>query len=184
MEFLHGQGDSGLDPLHDSEGNLGYEPLPPAIERAARQREAQACVLWAHLLQDQILPQIGQLSLDDHPAIGPHSVLIDCAAGQAAPAIRYLGYKLAGVPQTLLLSCLADHALPIQAELGPLGFAAEFADAAGRGGHIHGIVLPFASHSQGAKVDHIWAVITQTERADDTTTAALHSELAGLRWVA
>ncbi|MFM7349077.1 MAG: hypothetical protein ACKO01_06255 [Erythrobacter sp.] len=166
-----------------------HRDLPPvAIGRDERRMQVRAYNHWASLLGDRMFPNIADLTPEDLPDFGPHSVLLDFTDGIENPWVRFLGEKLerecygappisrlSDVPPRSLLSRITDHYMQILANQAPIGFEAEFVNHAGVAILYRGILLPYSSDD--ATIDYIYGVINWKEMADQLTADELLLEI-------
>lgn len=142
------------------------------------QFQVQALNFWANLPIERDCPQITALDLQAETSFRPFSVLLDLGGGADGPAISFLGEQLAdrcGVdrslallrqaPEDSLLALLPEHYREAIVRRRPVSFSGQL-DGAGRGDtQYRGVVLPFIS--EGGEIDHVYAVITWQEAAED-----------------
>jgi hypothetical protein len=162
---------------------------PPMIGVDERRMHVRAYNFWANLLGTRSFPAIDDLDVHQLGDFGDHSVLLDFTAGIENPAIAFVGDALlaecqlevdvgyiADVPRGSLLSRLTDHYLQIIANRAPIGFEAEFVNAAGVNILYRGVLLPFSSDDD--TIDFILGVINWKEAADPALAAAIAEEVA------
>ena len=174
---------------HDSEED-GHDSPPPAIGTDERRMQVRAYNFWASLIEDRNFPDIEELAPETLTDFGSHSVLLDFSSGIEDPGIAYVGPALArecetnadGLPRRLsdvpprsLLSRITDHYMQILANQSPIGFEAEFVNAAGATILYRGILLPFSSDD--IEIDYIFGVINWKEMADSQTADELLLEI-------
>ncbi|MGB3166088.1 MAG: hypothetical protein WBA68_04850, partial [Alteraurantiacibacter sp.] len=162
---------------------------PPLIGTDERRMQVRAYNFWAGLLEDRNFPSIEDLDPTLLPDFGPHSVLLDFSAGLEDPSIAYIGdalaaecetdgrvpKKLSDVPPRSLLSRITDHYMQILANQSPIGFEAEFVNAAHATILYRGILLPFSSDDEA--IDFIYGVINWKETVDARSADALMLEI-------
>ena len=168
----------------------GHDNLPPAIGTDERRMQVRAYNFWASLIDDRNFPATRDLAPEKLPDFGPYSVLLDFSDGIEDPLIAFVGEKLSRecatvgadmprrlseVPPRSLLSRITDHYMQILANQSPIGFEAEFVNAAGATILYRGILLPFSSDD--AQIDHIYGVINWKEMADSQTADELLLEI-------
>jgi len=164
------------------------EPPPSPVGQDERRMQVRAYNHWASLLGDRNFPHIDELHPDTLDDFGPYSVLLDLTQDIEDPRLRYVGQELVGesgsegtparlsaVPSRSVLSRLTDHYMQILANQAPIGFEAEFDNAAGASMLYRGILLPYSSDDE--TVDYIYGVINWKEMADRQTADALLLEL-------
>ena len=137
---------------------------------------------WLALTGDAALPPVAALDLEA-PGFADHGLLLRFRPGGGKPALDHVGEALCEecglerrprsldhIPARSILSRLTDHWLQVVAARLPVGFEAEFADAAGRPTAYRGILMPFSS--DGDTVDYAWGVINWRKELRKTAQIA------------
>ncbi|WP_260926215.1 hypothetical protein [Novosphingobium sp. 9] len=158
---------------------------PPARPRDERRMQVRAYNLWASLLNGRQFPAIDALNPEGDHGFGPRSVLLrldtDSASDLPQARVVRIGEDLAreaglasgavdveAIPPRSLLSRITDHYLQILANRAPIGFEAEFVNAAEATILYRGILLPFAAGD--SRIDHIFGVINWKEQSATAST--------------
>lgn len=163
---------------------------PPMVSADERRMQVRAYNHWSTLLGQRQWPAIEDLDLSQLD-YGDHAILLDFTMGSDDPAIVYLGEKLrqqgeianeirsiSQVPRGSLVSRLTDHYLQIIANGAPIGFEAEYRNAAGSEILYRGILLPFSADDES--IDFILGVINWKEAMPALEAAALQNSIADL----
>ncbi|WP_375290319.1 hypothetical protein [Qipengyuania sp.] len=153
-----------------------------------RRMQVRAYNHWAAMLGEADFPDIAQLNPESLADFGPHGVLLHFDDGIEDPQVSFIGEALAhecgtdaslkrlsDVPSRSLLSRITDHYMQILANRAPIGFEAEFQNAAGQDVLYRGILLPWSN--DGETINYIFGVINWKELADAATAEAILSEI-------
>ena len=182
------EAEDDFDDSDVADDGAGLEPLPSPIGQDERRMQVRAYNHWASLLGDRAFPHIDDLDPAAAGDFGPHSLLLDLTDDVDDPRLAYIGEELRAecgdgatldqlsrVPGRSVLSRITDHYMQILANQAPIGFEAEFENAAGASLLYRGILLPYSSDD--SSIDHIYGVINWKEMADQETADALLLEL-------
>lgn len=148
---------------------------PPMVGVDERRMQVRAYNIWSGLLGSRQWPSIADLDVAVLE-FGPNAILLDFTAGVEDPGIVYVGDRLreesalvgdiraiSAVPRGSLISRLTDHYLQIIANSAPIGFEAEYENAAGAVILYRGILLPFSTDDE--RIDFILGVVNWKQAA-------------------
>ena len=152
-----------------------------------RRMHARAYDYWVSLLAGRRMPSVNDLDPAQLGHFAGHSVLIDLAGGERAPAIAFLGHALRAeacitsphpalgdVPTGSLLGELLHRLPDILAYRAPVGFEAEFVGRTGAPTLHRGILLPFAGDHGGLGAVYgviNWKQLAMLDQAPDIVAA-------------
>ncbi len=176
------------DELTLTEEDYAPEPPPSPVGQDDRRLQVRAYSYWASLLGSRTLPSTDDLDLTAVEDFATNSVLLDFSEDPLDPRVRHLGSllaaecgaesrieSLADVPARSLLSRITAHYMQILANRAPIGFEAEFVNAAGAQIMYRGILMPFSRDDED--IDSILGVINWKEALGDAGLQALQAEM-------
>lgn len=161
---------------------------PPMVGVDERRMQVRAYNIWSGLLGSRQWPSIADLDVAVLE-FGSNAILLDFTAGVTDPGIVYMGERLraeselsgdvrtiSAVPRGSVISRLTDHYLQILANGTPIGFEAEYVNAAGAEILYRGILLPFSTDDE--TIDFILGVLNWKQAAPLSEESELQHSMA------
>ncbi len=129
---------------------------------------------WARNFDNGTFPSADRVLKDGEDEFGEHAIIMALADDLESARLTYVGQQvldecnlkqqpsdIADVPSRSILSRLTDHYMQTVANRAPVGFEAEFVNAADRLLLYRGILLPCSSN--GENIDYVLGVINWKE---------------------
>ncbi len=151
----------------------GNEDFPFGTDE--RRMQVRAYSFWLGLAGDARFPAIDDLDIDNLAGFGDCAILFDCTTGFDNPAIVHLGEALRrasdadadaemleDIAPDTLIGVLAGHMEKLVGNEAPVGFEADFVNAAEMAIMYRGILLPFSSDDD--TIDFVLGVMSWKEK--------------------
>jgi hypothetical protein len=151
-----------------------------AKDTSERRMTRRVLNYWKALRDGEIYPPLSKFNVEAIPEFAPHGFLLDIRRDPDAPMLRYVGsalteecgkslahQPLSSVPADTLLTRVSEHYRRVLEKRAPVGFEAEYVNAAGAEVMYRGIMVPFGPDPE--TIDHIVGSINSKPKAAVTS---------------